>query len=119
MTALTADNPTFIEESGFTGMIVDDSGTIAAREYHNDHVTADGVKQRVLVSTVTEEAYRGQGLAGKIVQYTLDKALDDGYRIVAICPYVQSWLQKHNDARYEQARDPARPEHFPKEAKHD
>lgn len=119
MTTPTVDTPEFVEEDGFTGMIVDDTGTIAAREYHNDHVTADGTKQRVLISTDTDKEYRGQGLAGKIVKYTLDKALDEGYRFVAICPYVKSWLEKQDDPRYEEARDTPRPEHFPKEESHD
>ena len=73
MTSPTIDSPQFVEEDDFTGMIVDDTGTIAAREYHTDHVTADGTKQRALTSTVTEEAYRGQGLAGKIVRLALER----------------------------------------------
>ena len=113
MTTPTVDNPKFVEEEGFTGMIVDDTDNIAAREYYADHVTAEGTKQRVFISTHTDEDYRGQGLAGKVVQYTLDKALDEGYRIVAVCPYVKSWLEKHGDSRYEQALDTPRPEHFP------
>lgn len=112
MSTPSIENPEFVDKDGFTGMIVDDTGTIAAREHHADHVTADGTKQRVLISTVTEEDYRGQGLAGKVVKYTLDKALDEGYRIVAICPYVKSWLEKQDDPKYEEARDTARPEHF-------
>ena len=113
MTTPTIDAPEFVERDGFTGMIVDDTGTIAAKEYHREHVTADGTKQRVFISTHTEEAYRGQGLAGKLVKHMLDNALDEGYRIVAICPYVKSWLEKRNDPRYEEARDTPRPEHFP------
>lgn len=119
MTTPSVEHPEFVERDGYTGLIVDDTGTIAAREYHTEHQTADGVKQRAFVSTVTDEAYRGQGLAGKIVKYTLDKALDDGYRLVVICPYVKSWIEKQEDPRYRQAQDPARPEHFPKAAPHD
>lgn len=115
MTTPSIDSPQFIQEDGYTGMIVDDTGTVAAREYHTDHLSADGTKQRAFISTVTEEAYRGQGLAGKVVKYTIDNALDEGYRIVAICPYVKSWLDKQDDPRYQQARDTPRPEHFPKE----
>ncbi len=109
----TVDQPKFVHEDGFTGMIVDDTGTIAAREYHTDHVTADGTKQRALVSTVTDKDYRGQGLASKIVKYTLDNAIDEGYRVVAICSYVKSWLEKHEDPKYTEALDSARPEHIP------
>lgn len=113
MSTPTTENPKFIREDGYTGMVVDDTGTIAAREVHADHTTDDGTKQRAFISTVVEEEYRGQGLAGKIVQHTLDTALEEGYRIVAICPYVKKWIEKQEDPRYEQARDTARPEHFP------
>lgn len=113
MTSPTTKHPEFVEAKGYTGMIVDDTGTIAAREYHTEHVTADGTKQRAFVATVTEDSYRGQGLAGSIVQYTLDKALDEGYRLVAICPYVKNWIEKHDDPKYRDAQDAARPEHFP------
>ena len=112
MSTPTPENPKVIQEEGFTGMIIDDTGVVAAREFHTDHVTADGVKQRAFVSTVVEEAYRGHGLARKIVQHTLDAALEEGYRIVAICPYVKQWIEKQDDPRYEAARDTARPEHF-------
>lgn len=113
MTTPTIEDPKFVHEQGFIGMIVDDTGDIAAREYYIDHVTADGTTQRVLVSTVTEEAYRGQGLAGKIVKYTIEGALDQGYRFVAVCPYAKSWLKKHDESRYQDARDPVQPEHIP------
>ncbi len=112
MSTPTLDDPEFVHEEGFTGMIVDATGTIAAREHHTDHVTADGVKQRAFISTVTEESYRGQALAGQIVEYTLDRALEDGYRLVAICPYVKSWIEKQDDPKYDRAQDTARPEHF-------
>lgn len=112
MTTPTLENPKFVDEDGYTGMIIDDTGTVAAREMHREHVTADGTKQRAFMSTVVEEEYRGQGLAGKIIQHTLDKALDEDYRIVAICPVVKGWLEKQDDPRYEQAQDTARPEHF-------
>lgn len=112
MTTPTVENPKFVHEDGYTNMIIDDSGTTAAYEKHTEHVTADGTKQRAFVSTVVEEDYRGQGLAGKIIKYTVDKAIDDGYRIVAICPVVKDWIEKQEDPRYEQARDAARPEHF-------
>jgi hypothetical protein len=111
-TTPTLENPKFVHEDGYTGMIVDDSGTIAAREIHTDHETADGTKQRAFQSTVVEEEYRGQGLASKIIQHTVDRALDDGYRIVAICPVVKGWLEKQDDPRYKEAQDTARPEHF-------
>src|SRR5699024_9516932 len=111
MTTPSAEHPEFVHEDGFTGMIVDDSGKYAARETHTDHVTADGTKQRAFVSTNVEEDSLVAGLAGKIAQYTRETATDQGYRSVAICPYVKSWIEKQDDPRYEAARDTPRPEH--------
>lgn len=112
MTTPSIDNPQFVDEDGYTGMIVDESGAIAGREVYRDHKTADGTKQRIFIETVVEEDYRGAGLAGKLVQYALDAALDEGYRIVAICPYVKRWIEKNEDTRYADASDTARSEHF-------
>ena len=113
MTTPTVENPKFIDEAeGTLGMVVDETGAMAAREYFTDHVTADGTKQRAFTSTVVDEDYRGSGLAGKIVQHALDQAIDDGYRIVAVCPYMKRWIEKQDDPRYQQAQDTARPEHF-------
>lgn len=109
---ISPDNPKFIEEDGHTGMVVDDSGTIAGREFYRDHQGAEGTKQRVFVETVVEEDYRGAGLAGKLVQHSLDKAIDEGFRIVAICPYVKRWVSESDDPKYEAASDTPRPEHF-------
>ena len=112
MTTPSTSHPKFLEQDGYIGMIVDDSGAIAGREVYRDHETADGTKQRIFIETVIEDDYRGAGLAGKLVQYALDTALDEGYRIVAICPYVKSWIEKNDDKRYADASDTARPEHF-------
>lgn len=109
----SVDNPQFIEHDGYIGMTVDDTGAIAGREVYRDHETSNGTKQRVFIETVVDEDYRGHGLAGKLVQYALDTALDEGYRLVAICPYVKSWIEKSDDPRYADASDTARPEHYP------
>lgn len=112
MTTPSLENPQFVDHDGYIGMTVDDSGTLAGREVYRDHETANGIRQRVFVETVVDEAYRGHGLAGKLVQHALDKALDEGYRIVAVCPYVKSWIEKSDDPRYAEASDTARPEHL-------
>ncbi|GAA2032294.1 hypothetical protein GCM10009720_10820 [Yaniella flava] len=108
----STDNPKFIHHDGYIGMMVDDSETLAAHEVYKDHQAADGTKQRAFVSTVVDENYRGAGLAGKLVKYSLDDALERGFRIIAICPYVKNWIEKQDDPRYAQASDTPRPEHF-------
>lgn len=112
MTTPTIDNPRFIHQNDAIQMFVDDTGKAAAVEKYADHITSDGAKQRVFLSTEVDKDYRGAGLGGKLVQYALDDALEQGYRIVAICPYVKQWIEKQTNPRYEQARDTARPEHF-------
>lgn len=102
--------PEFNEQDGCISMTVD--GVTAGREVYRDHETTGGTKQRIFVETVVEEDYRGAGLAGQLVEYSLNAALDAGYRIVAICPYVQKWIEKADDQRYRDATDAARPEHF-------
>src|SRR5699024_1818073 len=102
--------PEFYEQNGYITMTID--GATAGREVYRDHETADGTKQRIFVETVVEEDYRGAGLAGRLVKYSLDAALDAGYRIVAICPYVKKWIENADAQRYRDATDTARPEQF-------
>lgn len=57
--------------------------------------TAEG--SRVFDHTGVREAYEGQGLAGKLVRRALDDARSEGITIVAECPYVKSYLERHPD----------------------
>jgi predicted GNAT family acetyltransferase len=45
--------------------------------------------------TEVPQAIEGKGVAGAIVQKTLQYAKDNNYRIVPICPFVQSFLKRH------------------------
>ena len=45
--------------------------------------------------TVVLPAFRGQGLAGQLVQGAFDELRRSGERAVASCSYVQSWLPEH------------------------
>jgi predicted GNAT family acetyltransferase len=47
------------------------------------------------VHTVVEEAYAGRGLAGRLVAFATADVRARDLRIIAHCPYVQSWLKKH------------------------
>ncbi|RFF32262.1 GNAT family N-acetyltransferase [Wenzhouxiangella sediminis] len=46
------------------------------------------------------EAVGGRGIAGEITRYALDWARDKGLRVVANCPYVARWIERHPE--YEQ-----------------
>ncbi|WP_336208000.1 GNAT family N-acetyltransferase [Nonomuraea sp. LPB2021202275-12-8] len=37
----------------------------------------------------------GQGLAGKLVKHALDAGRDAGLRVVPLCPYVASYIERH------------------------
>jgi uncharacterized protein len=40
-------------------------------------------------------AYRGQGLAGRLVEAGLQWAREQGLKVVPACSYVQLYLQRH------------------------
>jgi len=48
-----------------------------------------------LVHTEVDPKLRGHGVAEAIAEAAVAHARDHGMRIVATCPYVQRWLEKH------------------------
>ncbi|PTR36700.1 hypothetical protein C8K38_12393 [Rhodococcus sp. OK611] len=45
--------------------------------------------------TVTDPAFRGQGLAGKLVAAALDATRADGITIATSCSYVEKFVQQN------------------------
>jgi hypothetical protein len=43
------------------------------------------------------EEFRGNGIAGKITKTALDWARDEGYTVIPSCPYVSSYVKKHDE----------------------
>ena len=70
--------------------LVDDGSVIGFTEYH-----PDGDTQLVFDHTVVDDAYSGQGLAGKLVRFALDDVRARGKRVVPVCPFVDSFIDKH------------------------
>lgn len=56
---------------------------------------ADEGDERVFFHTVIDEAFSGQGLAGKVVSAALDQTREAGKRVVALCPFVKGYIEKH------------------------
>lgn len=60
-----------------------------------DFRTIDG--RRAPTHTGVRDRYEGQGLAGQLARRALDDARAEGLKIVPLCPYVASYLEKHPD----------------------
>lgn len=56
-----------------------------------------GKPQRIIYHTVIDDAFTGQGLASTLTREVIRQSVDDGYRIVPLCPYVAKWLTRHDD----------------------
>lgn len=63
---------------------------------HLDYVEPDPEHVDVL-HTEVDEAYGGQGLAGRLTEHAVTDIRDRGRRLIPHCPYVQSWLRRHTD----------------------
>lgn len=50
----------------------------------------------VFVHTETFEGYQGRGLAGQLAKASLGMVREAGGKVVAVCPYIRSYLQKHS-----------------------
>ncbi len=61
--------------------------------------------QRIFHHTEVDDAYEGRGLASIMVGEALAATRDAGLRIVAVCPMVQKYVEKHPD--FTDAVDPA------------
>jgi uncharacterized protein len=48
-----------------------------------------------LVHTEVLPANEGQGIGSALVRHALDHARQSGLRVIAVCPYVQSYLARH------------------------
>ncbi|OMH35065.1 GNAT family N-acetyltransferase [Tersicoccus sp. Bi-70] len=67
-----------------------------------------GGSERIFFHTTVDEDHAGQGLASTLVRQAVADTARAGIGIVAVCPYVTSWLSKHSEQPGVVA---ARPEH--------
>lgn len=73
-------------------------------------LASDERNERILFHTFVSDAYAGQGLGSVLVRGAVEDAVDAGYAIVPVCPFVAAWLPKHPEFA-EHAVEP-RPEHL-------
>ena len=60
--------------------------------------------RRIFHHTEVDDAFEGRGLASILVSEALTATRDAGLRIVAVCPMVADYLDKHHD--FDDAVDP-------------
>lgn len=48
-----------------------------------------------LVHTEVPESLRGHGVGGRLVRATLERAREEGLRVVVRCPFVRSYIERH------------------------
>ena len=73
-----------------------DGQTAIGAAHYRDLQTADGI-ERVFFHTVVDEAYGGQGLAGKLAAAALTDTVEQGHKIVPVCPYIKVYVKKHHE----------------------
>jgi len=57
----------------------------------------DGEPVFVFTHTEVDPAFEGQGVGGTLVRGALDDVRRRGARIVAACPFVRAWVERHPD----------------------
>lgn len=69
-----------------------------------------GAPQRILHHTVIDDAFGGRGLASTLTREAVRQAVDEGFRVVPMCPYVKKWTTTHDD--FAEHIDQVTPEHL-------
>ncbi len=77
------------EHQRYEATLGDDPAMAALLDYE---LSAD---RMVLVRTVVQEGFEGQGVGSRLVEAVIDDARQRGLRVVPECPFVVGWLQKH------------------------
>lgn len=49
----------------------------------------------VLTHTEVRPEHGGKGLAGRLVKHALEASRDAGLRVVPLCPYVVTYIERH------------------------
>lgn len=47
--------------------------------------------------TEIDDAHGGQGLGSRLIRHALDDARARGLKVRPICPFVKTWIRRHED----------------------
>lgn len=50
-----------------------------------------------LIHTEVDSRFEGQGLAGQLARFALDTSRTEGIGVLPSCPYIRSWIKRHED----------------------
>lgn len=106
---MTQQRQWFRDEKSFG--VHDEAGQVIARTHYHDVETDDGVKQRVFPGIHVRPDHRGVGLASELTKHATDITINEGFRIVPVCPYIVQWLHDFEDGAYLKYRDHPGAEH--------
>ncbi|HEY1135494.1 MAG TPA: GNAT family N-acetyltransferase [Nocardioides sp.] len=59
------------------------------------YIQADGM--RVITHTEVEPAFEGKGVGSALARFALDDIRARGEKVMAVCPFVLGWMQRHPD----------------------
>lgn len=85
-----------------------DNGKVIGKALYRTYGTDPS--QRIFYHTVVNKEYGGQGLAKKLAVQALDQTVEEGLKIVPVCPYIKKFLTKHPE--YEESRVPVTAAHL-------
>ncbi|SEO46895.1 GNAT family N-acetyltransferase [Actinacidiphila rubida] len=47
------------------------------------------------VHTEVENAWEGRGIGSTLIRFALDQARAEDLRVIAVCPFVAGWIDRH------------------------
>ncbi|GAA2040132.1 GNAT family N-acetyltransferase [Terrabacter terrae] len=69
---------------------------------------ADQPERVVFFHTEVRPEYEGQGLAGRLASHALDRTVESGRSIVALCPYIKEYVERHPEPYAAHLQKPTR-----------
>ena len=81
------DNP---ERNRYEAVV--ESGVVAG---FSEYQKRDGLL--VFTHTEVDDAFEGQGVGSSLARGALDHSRDAGRTVVARCPFIKAWIDKHPD----------------------
>ena len=69
----------------------------AAYSEYEDEPEGRTPDRRVFTHTVVRPKFEGRGIGSRLAKFAVDDARARGLRITPVCPFIRSWLERHND----------------------